>query len=132
MLVHRQFNEPRILTVLHPIPRPLRSLSTYLLLPMILLPMFLSLDILSTPCPGLTVTVVKDAGTGDFALEAGALVLGDQGVCCIDEFDKMGGEQQVGQEALIAPSKEKTHDHCLASRSHPSAPCANFQLASCS
>ncbi len=27
---------------------------------------------------GLTVTVVKEASTGDFALEAGALVLGDQ------------------------------------------------------
>ena len=39
----------------------------------------------TTTSSGLTVTVVKDAITGDFALEAGALVMGDQGVCCIDE-----------------------------------------------
>lgn len=43
----------------------------------------------------LTAAVVKDEETGDFTIEAEALMLADSSICAIDKFDKMDIFDQV-------------------------------------
>ena len=43
---------------------------------------------------GLTASVVKEESTGEFSLEAGAVVLAHKGMAAIDEIDKMSSEDR--------------------------------------
>ena len=54
---------------------------------------------------GMTITLHRTAGSSNSVLESGALVLGDQGVCCIDAFD---GMVRTGHASLLKAMEQQS------------------------
>ena len=74
---------------------------------------------------GLTASVVREADSGELCIEAGALLLANGAVCCIDEFDKMDVKVRARQEnerIVCAPGVgglTQTHTHTQNSTTLP-------------
>ena len=91
-------------------------------------PRIIDINGADTSKAGLTTSAVKDELTGSWTLEAGALVLADTGILCIDEFDKLskGTQKSLNQcmEQLTVSSAKAGLVQTMSARTSIIA-CAN-------